>query len=401
MHCASIMLKDENIINYARRLTEYIRSSDWKGYDPYDALNSVYLKKIQNKWLRIATIQFLRRFPLNLRPLLKIDKGHNPKAIALFIRSLVKLSSLLKTNDYKDDIKRLIALALSLRSKTSNDNVMAWGYNFGWQSRVFYCDSFSPNIQSTIMNAHAFFELQESQLFKEDQLMNFRDICIKANQYMLNELILKEDSSRAILAYIPNDNAISFNVQAQAAWSLLRAFSLTGVDRFRELACKLIRFVESKQRSDGSWFYGEADCQKFIDNFHTGFILESLYECKKICGDYVSDDVIRRGYQFYLNNFFTGNGIVKYFAGSTYPIDAHAIAQSIISLCKLADYNPSSGEILESSLDWTLTNFLDDEAYFYYQKWLLFTNKIPYVRWTQAWMLFALITLLEAKREVT
>jgi hypothetical protein len=35
----------------------------------------------------------------------------------------------------------------------------------------------------------------------------------------------------------------------------------------------------------------------------------------------------------------------------------------------------------------------DKEGYFYYQIYPLIINKIPYMRWGQAWMLLALSTL--------
>jgi hypothetical protein len=37
----------------------------------------------------------------------------------------------------------------------------------------------------------------------------------------------------------------------------------------------------------------------------------------------------------------------------------------------------------------------DKEGYFYYQKRKYFTNKISYMRWTQAWMFFALTIYLK------
>jgi len=36
----------------------------------------------------------------------------------------------------------------------------------------------------------------------------------------------------------------------------------------------------------------------------------------------------------------------------------------------------------------------DIEGFFYYQKWKWYTNKIPYIRWSQAWMFYALAYLI-------
>ena len=60
-----------------KRLETYLESTDFEGYDPYDALNSRILEffSFNIKWLRIAYTQNLRRLPINLRPLLLIKKG--------------------------------------------------------------------------------------------------------------------------------------------------------------------------------------------------------------------------------------------------------------------------------------------------------------------------------------
>ena len=41
----------------------------------------------------------------------------------------------------------------------------------------------------------------------------------------------------------------------------------------------------------------------------------------------------------------------------------------------------------------------DERRYFYYQVFPFFTSKIPYMRWSQAWMLYALAILLEEIKE--
>jgi hypothetical protein len=37
----------------------------------------------------------------------------------------------------------------------------------------------------------------------------------------------------------------------------------------------------------------------------------------------------------------------------------------------------------------------DERGYFYYQKHRYWTNRIPYLRWGQAWMLLALATMMD------
>jgi hypothetical protein len=46
-------------------------------------------------------------------------------------------------------------------------------------------------------------------------------------------------------------------------------------------------------------------------------------------------------------------------------------------------------------LQWTATHMWDSRGFFYFQKLPYYTNRISYMRWSQAWMLLALSTYLE------
>ena len=49
---------------------------------------------------------------------------------------------------------------------------------------------------------------------------------------------------------------------------------------------------------------------------------------------------------------------------------------------------------------WTIQNLRDSRGFFYYQRRRFYTVRKPYMRWTQAWMLYALARLLE-EQELT
>ena len=71
------------------RLREYCEAEDYKGWDPYDGLNSrvfqalPFLKK--SALCRLSVIQGFKRCPINLRPLALVPKEHNAKGIGLFL----------------------------------------------------------------------------------------------------------------------------------------------------------------------------------------------------------------------------------------------------------------------------------------------------------------------------
>ena len=77
------------------KLLAYCQAEEWKGYDPYDALNSEIFKRLpflNSRIPRILLTQLFKRSPLNLRPLFRIPKTQNPKALALFLMAFVRLS---------------------------------------------------------------------------------------------------------------------------------------------------------------------------------------------------------------------------------------------------------------------------------------------------------------------
>ena len=71
--------------NYSfSQLENYLISENFKGYDPYDILNSfIPFKKLGNFFCVLAT-QIQKRNPINIRRLIGIKKGNKPKSFCSF-----------------------------------------------------------------------------------------------------------------------------------------------------------------------------------------------------------------------------------------------------------------------------------------------------------------------------
>ena len=79
-------------------LEKYCLSEDFKGWDPYDGLNSKFFQSTPLKYsflARLAWIQLFKRNPINLRKAMLVPKEINPKGLALF---LTGYCNLYKTN---------------------------------------------------------------------------------------------------------------------------------------------------------------------------------------------------------------------------------------------------------------------------------------------------------------
>src|ERR1035438_2538792 len=117
------------------KLLAYCRQNDWAGYEPYDAPDSrifLALPFLNSRIPRLILTQALKRSPINLRPLLLIPRSQNPKAIALFLSALLKLSTV-GVGDQDDLLELMIERLIELRSP--GVRYWCWGYSFNWQGR--------------------------------------------------------------------------------------------------------------------------------------------------------------------------------------------------------------------------------------------------------------------------
>ena len=373
------------------KLLDYCRANDWAGYDPYDALNSEIFKSLpllNFRLPRLVLTQTLKRSPLNFRPLLLVPKTQNPKAIALFLQSFLKLSRLRLLG--QEDLVGVMAERL-VAMRSPNIPYWSWGYSFPWQTRTILVPRGAPNLVCTSFVANALFDACETN--SESRYLN---MAVSAAEYILDELYWTDGSSVASFSYpIPSLQSRTHNANFLGAAFLCRAYKNSGETKFLEPALKVVRYSAGKQHDDGSWDYGEHGTQGWIDNFHTGYNLCALRAVSQYLQTWEFEPNLQRGFEFYRNNFFTEEGAPRYFHNRTYPIDIHSVAQSIITLMTFKDIDESNVELAHALFKWTMTNMWDEKGYFYYQEFPFFTSKIPYMRWSQAWMLLALSTLLE------
>jgi hypothetical protein len=218
---------------------------------------------------------------------------------------------------------------------------------------------------------------------------------VSAAEYLLDELYWSHGNSVAGFCYpLPSVRGQVHNANFLAAALLCRVYKHTGQDRFLDPALGAARCSAAKQRADGSWRYGEAPSQHWIDNFHTGYNLCAL----RAIGRYAETDEfesrIRHGFEFYRTHFFRDDGAARYFHNRTYPLDIHCVAQSIITLLAFKDLDSTSVELAQSVLRWAMKHMWDDRGFFYYRVLRLHTIRTSYMRWSQAWMLLAMATLL-------
>jgi len=370
-----------NIRPHLESIKRFIEEAEYKGYDPYDALNSPILKVLAfNAYLRIALIQALKRIPFNLRPVLLIQKGVNPKGLGLFLWSYARLYQINRGTENIEKIEYLLELLDSLRSPGYSGN--CWGYNFDWQSRAFYIPKYTPTIVNSSFIGHALLDT-----WKYAALEKAMQMALPIGDFILRDLHRFEEGNSICFSYTPLDNYFVHNANLLGASLLIRLYRYTGEERVREAALAAFAYSMKHQRKDGSWVYAEKKGANWIDSFHTGFNLQSiLYFLEEgYCDEYKK--AFKEGVKFYAENFFLEDGTPKYYHNRVYPLDIHSASQAVVFFSRLGvEYRPLTDKIVK----WMITKMQDKKGYFYFQKHPLYTNKIPYMRWSQAWAFHAL-----------
>jgi hypothetical protein len=371
-----------NINSYLKNLKSYIETEDYAGYDPYDALNSPLLKILsaKSKWLRIAFIQTLRILPINLRSLLRVAKGHNPKAIGLFLGGNAKLYSLEKENQHLDRIHYLLELLKKIKSKDCSGN--CWGYNFDWQNKVMYVPKYTPTIVNSAFIGHAL--LDTYSLCNIDSAL---DMAVSIKDFILNDLNRHYEGDRLCFSYTPLDHNFVHNANLLGASLLIRLHQYCEDKLLEEVGLASLSYSLSHQRSDGAWSYAQTELQKWVDSFHTGFNLQALQYFITEGYDSHCQKQYETGLEYYAEHFFLADGTPKYYDNKVFPIDIHCPCQAIVVLSNnLAGHFDLAKKILQ----WMLRNMFDSKGYFYFRKNRFITNRIPYMRWSQAWAFHAL-----------
>lgn len=378
------------------KLEYYCRNQRFKGWDPYDGLNSrLFLSLpgfLKGRIVKLFWIQFFKRSPVNFRTIAGVDKDYNSKGLGLFLSSYCNLYLKQPKQEYLEKINFFADHLLT--TQRTDYSGSCWGYNFDWQARAFFQPKNTPTVVATVFIASALLDAYE--ITGEEKLLNTARSSCDFILKDLNRTYSKQGNF--CFSYSPLDNSAVFNASLLGSKLLARVYSFTKETHLVENAKKSVDFCCEYQKNDGSWSYGTLPFHQWIDNFHTGYNLECISDYMKYSNDNSYESPLDHGFNYYINTFFTKEGIPKYYSNSTFPIDIHSPAQFIITIVKLGKFCEQK-KLADSVLNWTISHMQSKKGYFYYQINQFFSSRIPYMRWAQAWMFYALSTYLKADNE--
>jgi len=374
------------------QLLAYCRRKDWAGHDPYDILNGRLFQQLpflDARVPRLLATQAAKRSPINLRRIFGVPETQHPKALALFLAGYLKLSRVMDVEGGPQVVECLTERLTDLRAE--HWPYYCWGYSFPWQTRTALLPRGTPNLICTAFAASALLDVYD--VVHDAKCLR---MAVSAAEYIAKELYWEANGVAGFSYPQPGLRSNVHNANFIGAALLARIAKSTNDDRLLGPAMRVARSSAGRQRADGSWPYGETTSQGWIDHFHTGYNLCGLRDIARYAETAEFGRALERGFDFYRARLFRTDGVPKYFSNRSFPVDIHCVAQAIITLTALRELHPDNMRLARAVVEWALAHMWDPRGFFYYRVLRVCTIRTSYMRWSQAWMLLALATFLEA-----
>lgn len=317
-------------------------------------------------------MQAVKGSPLNLRPLLGIRPARNHKAIGLVASGYGYLGAC------GDEAAATAARRLCewlVAAHVGGSAGRAWGYHFDVQTRFFAYPAGSPNTIATAFVGHGLLDVAE-RLGEARWAKAAGD----AARYLVATMLVERDGS-TYFRYIPRDEKLIHNANLLACALLVRVDRLLGRNDYRSIAEKAVAASLRAQHSDGSFPYSDWSGQVWVDNFHTGYVLESLAACSELPG---VRTVLDRGASYWERELFLPDGTPKYYSGRARPEDGHCYAQAIDTWLALAAIGLPGLREAERTAVLLVERMLRSDGSVVFRRRRLLSNHVPFVRWTTA-----------------
>jgi rhamnogalacturonyl hydrolase YesR len=291
-----------------------------------------------------------------------------------------------KNPHYKD--KAAACLEWLVANKSEGYTHHCWGNHFDFSSRGGKQAKYVPTIVWSSLIGQAF--LDGYELLGEKKYL---DVAADISDWILS-LPRKQTQNGLCLAYAPEEESTVHNSNMLGAAMLARMATFIPNVEARRVAALAMAYSCNHQLPSGAWYYGEEINTRWIDNFHTGYNLDSLKCYMDSTGDRTYQDNLFRGFRYFKDVFFEPSGKPRYYHNRTYPVDIQCAAQAITTLANFSEYDSSSLSLAIKVAGWTLGNMQDKSGYFYYRMLPWFKVKIPMLHWGQATMYRGLALLL-------
>ena len=395
-----------------QRLEKWFDENGYAGWDPYDISGTKFylnlLKDRPNIYKKIFRLCFSISadiFPLFIRKILKVETQVNAKAMGLLLTSYTNLFVATKNTLYID--KAINVAHWLIAHRTNGYNGFSWGYPFDWQSVILIPQN-TPSSVVTAVVGDGFYSLYK--ITQDEQYIN---ICKAICSFFVNSLHRSVDEEgKVCFSYTPIDDYQVHNANLFVGEFLARVGREVNNENWVELGIKCGNFALSEQQDEGYlpyWSLAQTETHSGniirTDHYHSGFEIRMLYGLWVTTGLEQFRQAYQKYYEWYLSNMFTEGGLVKLTPTRYYPVNIHAIAESILCQATLLDCYPERLYSIKSIIKWAEQNMEYKGGRYVYmiKKYPAFGEwkiKIPMIRWGQSWMLRALSQALVASKHL-
>lgn len=369
------------------RVERWVERHNYRGYEPFDGLSSWFRPlAFGNLFAERLLLQLIRQCPMNLRRLMGVTpkestkgRGYMASGYVTRYRTTEDLEYLQKAEsclDWLDDHKA---------TKYVNHS---WSNHFDFASRGGSYTKDDPIIVWTSLIGFAYLDAYEVT-----SNSRWLEIADSACRWIMD--LPREETDRGnCLSYLAHVQSSIHNSNMLGAAMLARTAKHTGNEEYVEVARSAMEYSCTRQLVDGSWWYAEDPKYHWIDNFHTGYNLDSLRSYIESTGNDTWRPHLRKGLEFYKAHFFEENGCPKYYRDRCYPVDSQCAAQSIETLAIFSAEDPDCLELAVNVASWTIENMQGSDGHFFYRIYPFVKARTPMLHWAQATMYKALALLL-------
>lgn len=369
------------------KVEKWVEDRDYKGYEPFDGLSS-YLRPLTFKSLFLERIlqQLVRQSPINLRPILGVKPRESTKGRGYMAWGYLQMFKITGNSAYREKAAQL--LDWLDKNKAPGFSSHSWGNHFDFSSRGGRLPRHEPIIVWTSLIGQAYLDAYEI-IGETRYLAIVKSVC----NWIL-DLPREKTDKGTCLSYVAFTQRSIHNSNMLGAAMLARSAKYINNPAYLDVAREAMEYSCSRQLPDGAWYYGISESSQWIDNFHTGYNLDSLKCYIESSGDTSFDENLKKGFEYFKINFFEPSGRPKYYHNRAYPIDSQCASQAIETLANFSEYDKSSLELAIKVANWTIDNMQNKKGYFYYRQYPLIKAKTPMLHWAQATTYRALTLLL-------
>ena len=357
-------------------------ANGFRGADPYDALSARRIPKrmLENGHARRGLTQAVKRSPLPLQGILGIPAGADPYTFGHALLACARLHRAGLLANASDEVEPI--LGALRRVALSDGDSSAWGYHFPVHTRFFSYEPTTPNLIATAFVAKGLAAVTAAGL------ADCREDLRSAATFVLHRLPRVVDESGHCFGYIQGEPAVVHNANTLAALMLCDAADACGEEVWVAEALACARFTVARQARDGSWPYSEEPYGRWVDGFHTGFVLEGLARVVAATGDDGLRESLGRGVDFYVAQLFGPSGEPKCYPQRAWPLDVLSAAQGVETLH--VALGGAAGCAVPGQLEWIRRHIVRADGRVAYQVHRAWTDWREFPRWSSAPLMSAL-----------